>query len=702
MRALALAVLVVPAAAVADEGMWTFDNFPRERVQADYGFAPDDAWLERVRLGAARTGGCSASFVSAEGLVMTNHHCARRCIEDLSTAGRDLIRDGFLAAAPGEELRCPDERVDQLVAIDDVTAEVAAATKGREGEAFTAALRDTAGRLEKACQRDERTRCQLVDLYRGGRYHLYRYRRWTDVRLVFAPEQAIAFFGGDADNYEYPRWNLDLAFLRVYEDGKPSQSGTHLPWARTGAREGDLIFIAGAPGRTERLLTVAQLEYARDVVLPEQLLLLASQRGFLSEFQRRGDEQRRVAQGKLLSIENQLKRQRGQRRLLVDPGFFAAKVEDERRLRARVDGDPAMKQRYGGAWDAIARAVAAFRPLRGAYVFLEGGPYDGRFVHPKGFDSKLFFIARQIVRRAAERGRPDGARLREMQDASLPAVTREVLTTAPIHPELEIATLAFSLERLREELGPDHPTVRRLLARETPEALAERVVRATRLADLETRRRLWEAGSLQGVKDPMIELAAAVDPEARAVRRKVEETHDAVLAKNGELIARARFEVHGTSIYPDATFTLRLSYGAVRALEEDGRRVPAATTFAGLYQRATGIPPFELPRRWIEARSRLRLDAPFNAIGTPDTVGGNSGSPVIDRHGAIVGLYFDQNVWGTASAFGYDERRRRGVFIHGDGILEALRKVYRADRLVDELTKGRAAPARPRQAPAGR
>jgi len=686
MRSLALALcLLGPASAAADEGMWTFDNVPRDKLREAYGFSPDDAWLERVRLGSARTSSCSASFVSPDGLVMTNHHCASDCAEDLSTGGRDYIRDGFYAATRAEELRCPDERVDQLIAITDVTGQVAAVLKGREGEAFAAALRDVSGKLEKQCQTDEKTRCQVVNLYHGGRYHLYRYRRWNDVRLVFAPEEDIAFFGGETDNYEYPRWTLDVSFLRIYEDGKPARPGAYLPWSKAGAREGELIFISGAPGKTERQLTVAQLEYARDVVLPEQLFLLAAQRGFLAEFQQSGEEQRRIAQGKLRGIENNFKRQRGQRRLLVDPGFFASKIEEERKLRARVDADPVMKDKYAGAWDATARAVDGFKPLRGAYIYLEGGPYDGRFVGAKGFDSKLFFYARQIVRRAAEQGKPDGARLREMQDASLPAVTREVLSTAPVYPELEIATLAFSLERFREELGPDHPLVRKLLARETPVELAARVVKGTKLADVETRRKLWEGASVAGVSDPMIELAAMVDPEARAIRRKVEEVYESVINQQGELIARARFDVYGTSQYPDATFTLRLAYGVVRSLEEDGKKIAAATTIAGLYQRATGKPPFELPRRWIEAKGRLRMDTPFNAIGTPDTVGGNSGSPVINRRGEIVGLYFDQNIWGTATPFGYDERRRRGVYLHSEGLIEALKKVYRADALVKEL-----------------
>jgi hypothetical protein len=687
MRAPLLLVVFLAAPVHADEGMWTFDNFPAARVGEQHGFTPDAAWLERVRLASARVAGCSASFVSPSGLVMTNHHCARSCIEDVSTSARDLIADGFLARTPAEELRCPGEHADQLVAITDVTSAITAATKGRTGEAFAEALRAERGRLEQACQTDAKTRCEVITLYQGGRYHLYRYRRWGDVRLVFAPEEAIASFGGDPDNYEYPRWNLDVAFYRIYEDGKPARPSHHFAWSRAGARAGELIFVAGHPGRTDRLMTVAQLEDQRDHALPEDLFLLSEQRGFLEELLRRGAEERRIAHGKTASVNHRHKRLRGQRRLLVDPRFFAGKVAAERELRERVAADAGLAARTGAAWDEIAAAVAGTRELRTAYQHLEGGAYEIRMVTPRGFDSRLFVLARILVRGATERKQPSARRLRELQDASLPALEKELLSTAPIHDALEIATLTFSLTRMREELSPDHPLVARLLAKETPEELATRVVRGTRLKDVEQRRRLWGAARLDPASDPMLALAALVEPEARAARKLHEERTASVLSRNGELIARARFDVYGTTPYPDATFTLRLSYGTMRGVKDGGRDLPPATTFAGLYARATERAPFALPRRWLDARPRLRLDTPFNAIGTPDTTGGNSGSPVLNRAGEIVGCYFDQNRWGTASAFGYDETRRRGVFVHSAGIVEALDKVYGARELLAELGK---------------
>ncbi len=630
------------------------------------------------------------SFVSSGGLVMTNDHCARECAEQLSTAAHDYAKDGFYAREAKDELRCPDEHVDQLVEITDVTARIGKATEGKSGEAFAGALRAETGAIEKACQVGATTRCKVVTLYWGGLYHLYRYRRWEGVRLVFAPELAIAFFGGDPDNYEYPRWNYDVSFLRVYDGGRPAATPDYLRWSKAGAKEGDLIFMSGNPGKTSRQLTVAQLRYQRDVVIPEWGLRLAELRGFLTAFRQRGAEEARIASNKLNTAENSLKRAKGQARVLADPAFMAAREAAEKDLRARVAADPALQARCGAAWDEIAKATAAYLAFRVELRYLEDSRElsDPTDEAPWGFDSRLFAAARTLVRGRSERKLPAGERLREYQDAMLPELTRNLLSEAPIYPELEIATLGWSLTKLREELRPEHPVVRKLLARETPEELAARAVKGTRLADPAERRRLWEderalADAL--ATDPMLQLAAAVDDEARAVRRKLEGGVDAALRRNAELVAHARFEIFGTGQYPDATFTPRLSFGAVRGYELPRGKVRWYTDVAGLWDRATGRDPFALPASWLAARKKLPERLPFNFVGTPDSVGGNSGSPIIDRDGAIVGLNFDQNIEGTATPFGYGDARRRAVFVHSELILEALRTVYGATRLVNEL-----------------
>jgi hypothetical protein len=683
-----LVVLAVCRLASAEEGMWTFDRFPSAKVKAKYGFAPDGKWLDHVRLASPRTKHCSAGFVSASGLVVTNHHCASDCAEHLSTSGRDLVRDGFVAQKQEDELRCPGEHVDQLVQITDVTERIGKATRGKTGEALAAALRAETGAIEKACQADDRTRCQVVSLYRGGLYHLYRYRRWTDVRLVVLPEDAISNFGGDPDNYEFPRWALDVAFLRVYDDGKPATTPEYFRWSRTGATEGELVFMSGDPGKTERLLTVAQLRYQRDVVIPEAGLRLAELRGYLEAFRQRGPEQARIALGDLQSVENNLKRAKGQWRVLSDAKFMAEKERAEKSLRARVNADPRQKERRG-AWDEVERATGEYLGFRSELRYLEDA---GELVspvseNPWGFDSRLFREARQLVRGRTERKLPSDQRRREFQDASLPAMTESLFSTAPVHAELETATLGWSLTRMRAELRPEHPIVRKLLTGETPEELAARVVGGTKLGDPAVRKRLWEdATALDSAMgtDPMLQLAAAVDEEARAVRKRFEVV-DATLRSNGELIARARFDVLGTAVYPDATFTPRLSYGTIRGYELPGRAIPWRTELAGLWTRATGRPPFALPPSWLAARGKLPDSLPFNVVGTPDSVGGSSGSPIVDRNGELVALNFDQNSFGTATPFGYDESRRRAVFVHSELILRALETVYGARRVVDEI-----------------
>ncbi len=675
----AVLAAVAPAAPRADEGMWTFDAFPSAKVAKALGVEITPAWLDHVRTSTARlAGGCSASFVSARGLVLTNHHCARACVEQLSTAGRDLLKGGFLAKDEGAELRCPAVEVNQLQDITDVSEAVKKVTAGLTGKAYADAQRAEIARLEQGCQKDPALRCEVVSLYRGGRHALYTYRRFQDVRLVWAPEQQAAHFGGDPDNFNFPRFSLDATFLRVYQDGAPAALKDWLRWSAAGTREGSPVFVAGNPGATSRQLTVAQLEYLRDVALPERLLQLAETRGLVTEYQRRGAEQLRHSTAYLYGVENSYKALLGRRAALVDRAFFGTVVEAEAKLRAEIAGDPALAGEALPAFDAIAGAVEQQRALRWREQYVAGSA---------GFGTTLFDLARTLVRGAAERAKPNGERLREFQEAGLPALTQRLFSPAPIHPEFETFKLTQALVKLRERLGADDPFVKKVLGQASPAELAERLVQGTTLADLTARKALWEGGAaaVAASTDPMIELARRVDPDARAVRRQVEEEVEPVLKRGGEVIARARFALRGTSVYPDATFSPRLSFGKVRGWTEGGRAVAPYTTLGGAFERATGREPFELPASWQAARDQLDLATPYNLCTDNDIIGGNSGSPLIDAAGEVVGLVFDGNIHSLGGDYGFDERLNRTVAVDARAIVEALRKIYQADRLVEEL-----------------
>jgi hypothetical protein len=672
---LALAALT----ARADEGMWTFNAFPKEKLKAAHGFEPDDKWLEQVRLSSARlAGGCSGSFVSQHGLVMTNHHCAQGCIEQLSSAEKDLVKGGFNARTLNDEVKCPAVEINQLVGITDVTARMKKATQGLDGAKYADAQKAEMAKIEKECAADAKTRCDVVSLYHGGIYNLYQYKRFQDVRLVFAPEFAIAFFGGDPDNFMFPRYDLDVSFLRVYEDGKPAPTPNHFKWSAGGAKDGELTFVTGHPGGTNRQLTVSQLEYHRDVALPEALIRMAELRGLYTEFQNRGPEQKRISNGKLFGIENGYKATRGRYTALVDKDFFASKVATEEKLRADIARDPEKQKKYGNAWTAIAKAQAQLKNIRKPLAFKERGD---------GFGSTLFHVAQALVRGGEERPKANAKRLKEYRDANLPALTQQVFSPAPIYDELEIFRLTHSLTKMREELGADDPFVKKVLGKESPNEVATRLIKGTQLKDLALRKKLWDGGkgAVNGSKDPMILLAKAIDPEARSVRKTYEDEIEAVVKKNTELIAQARFETQGTSTYPDATFTLRLSYGQVKGWTEAGKTVPPFTTIAGAFDRATGRPPFDLPESWLGAKSKLALSTPFNFVTTNDIIGGNSGSPVVNKNAEIVGLIFDGNIHSLGGDYGFDPALNRAVAVHSQAIMEALTRIYGADRLVGEL-----------------
>ncbi|HSP78799.1 MAG TPA: S46 family peptidase, partial [Myxococcaceae bacterium] len=599
------------------------------------------------------------SFVSPDGLVMTNHHCARGCIQQLSTAKKDFIANGFYAKTQAEELQCPALEINQLEEITDVTDKLNTATRGLTGKKYADTLQAEKAKLEKACATSDEIRCDVVTLYQGGRYNLYKYRRYQDVRLVFAPEHAIAFFGGDPDNFEFPRYDLDVTFLRAYQGGKPAKTKHYFKWSAKGAKEGELTFVTGHPGRTSRGLTVAQLEYQRDVALPNRLFRLAEIRGRISEFQNRGPEQKRISNNMLFGVENGYKASRGRLEALLDKAFFAQKVAAEQELRQKVEADPKMKARYGAAWDEIARAMDAMRNLRKEYEYMEGG---------SGLSSQLYGMAALLVRAAEELPKENSARLRGFNDSNLPSLKARLMSKAPIYPELESAQLTFSLTKLREELGPDHPFVKKVLGKESPETLAVRLVKGSKLADPQVREQLFKGGkkAIDASKDPMIRLAALVDPDARAIRARFEEEVESVINKNSELIAQAKFEVYGTDLYPDATGTLRLSYGAVKGYMEDGKQVAPITYMGDTFERHTGEDPFALPGSWLAAQKKLDPRTPMNFVSTNDIIGGNSGSPVINKDAEIVGLVFDGNIQSLGGDFGFDESVNRTVSVHSE------------------------------------
>jgi hypothetical protein len=652
------------------------NDFPSADVGTKYGFSPSAKWLGHAQKASVRlAGGCSGSFVSKDGLVLTNHHCASGCIQQLSTGDNDLMENGFLAKTRADEVRCPEIELNQLVEIRDVTDRLAAATKGLADAAYIEALQAEMTRIEAECAQDGQWRCDVVTLYQGGAYHLYRYKRYQDVRLAFAPEFRIAFFGGDPDNFTFPRYDLDAALLRAYENGKPAKTPQFFRFSKAGAREGDLVFVSGHPGRTQRMLTTAQLAFLRDVLIPGRLARYAELRGLLTEFGRRGDEQRRIATEWLFGIENAYKAYKGRFEALVDAAQFGRKVSEEEALRAAVAGTPDAE-----AWDRIAAAVAEHRQFHEAHALLEGA---------QAFPGDLFRIARMLVRGAAERTKPNDARLREFTDAAMPSLQQALFSEAPIHPEMEQVVLTFGLTKLRELLGPDHPVVREVLDKESPEDMARDIVRWTTLGDVAVRRALWDGGqeAIEASAEPLIVLARMIDDDARALRKRYEDRVEAVIRKESETIARARWAKAGGRGYPDATFTLRMTYGTVKGYEEHGRTIHPITRLGGLFERATGKDPYRLPASWLAAKDRLDPKTPFNFASTCDIIGGNSGSPVINRKAELVGLIFDGNIQSLGGDFWFDESVNRAVAVQSPAILEALKKIYRADALLKELLR---------------
>ena len=677
--------LATASTAYAGEGMWTPDNLPKQELATKYKFTPTAQWVDHAQKAALRlAGGCSGSFISSTGLVLTNHHCVNSCVQQLSTAEKDFIASGFYANDQKDEIKCPEIELNRLDTITNVTDRVKKAVDGKSGEEYSKAEKSVKSAIEKECagKNPESTRCDVVDLYHSGVFDVYKYHRFQDVRLVFAPEFAMAFFGGDPDNFNFPRYDLDMGILRAYEQNKPAKVTDFYPFSKNGADENELTIVVGNPGGTDRQLTIAQLETTRDLDTPHALLRLAEMRGVIEQFRSESAEHNRIAESDLFGIENTFKAFIGREEALLDPEVFTFKQKQETELRDYVNADAARKAKYGAAWDEIAKAEATYHNLETPYLYMEGRG---------AFFSKYFGYARAIVRGAAERTKPNGERLREYADSRLPSVTQSLFSTAPVYPDYEKVKLGLSLTKMREWLGTDDAFVKTVLGNKSPQEVANELVSKTKLGDVAVRKALWDGGADAVAKsdDPFIVLARSIDPEARAIRKRLENEVQSVIDKNSELIAAARFEKYGTSVYPDATFTERFSFGEVKGWNEKGNPIKPFTDIAGAFAHATGSEPFALPKTWVDAKSTLNLQQRLNFVTTNDIIGGNSGSPMINRNGEIVGLVFDGNIESLGGDFWFDERVNRTVAVHSGAILEALHKVYKAERLAKEIENAR-------------
>ncbi len=683
--AVVLALAASPGILRADEGMWTFDNLPAKRLQERYGFTPTKQWTDHVRLASVRfNDGGSGSFVSPHGLVLTNHHVARGQLQKVSTPEKNYVRDGFLAHSPAEELKCPDLELNVLVSMENVTDRVLDAVKpGMSDEEALKARKAAMAAIEKKSLEKTGLRSDVVSLYHGGEYWLYRYKKYTDIRLVFAPEVQAAFFGGDPDNFTYPRYDLDMALFRVYEDGKPISSPDWLRIDPEGAAPGELVFVSGNPGSTDRLHTMAQLEMTRDHAYPTRLAFMARWLDVLRKYSARGPEQARQADMLIFGLLNGKKAITGELKGLENPRIWAKKAEEERAFRKRIMDDPSLAKRYGDAWDTIAKAEKTLL-----------GRFD-EVVHRRMPGYRLPRLAQSIVRYVTEVPKPDGERLDGYHDAELDSLRFRLLSPAPVYPELDEALMASDLEDALKALGPDDEFVEAALGGKKPAEVAHALLSGTRLGDPAFRKQLLEGGveAVKNSTDPLVQWAWKLEPIFREVHDWVEDNVESVVTPASEKIGQARFAVYGKSTYPDATFTPRLSYGAVEGYPMNGTQAPPFTTFYGLYDRSasfSGKPPWNLLPRYAERRDRIDLSTPFDFVSTCDIIGGNSGSPVVDRDGRLVGLIFDGNIESLVGRFVYDEETNRAVAVHSAAILLGLEKLYDAPFLAREMRDGAA------------
>ncbi len=677
---------LVAAVANADEGMWLYNQPPRELVRQRYGFEMTGPWLEHLQKSSVRFGnGGSAEFVSEDGLVLSNHHVGSGALQRLSTPDHNFLHDGFYARNRAEEKICDGIELKVLLEIEDVTRRVnAAVPAGSTDEAASKARRAAIAGIEKESLDKTGLHSEVITLYQGALYHLYRFKKYTDVRLVFAPEEQIAFYGGDPDNFEYPRYDLDICFFRAYENGRPAKVQHYLKWSKGGPADNELVFVSGNPGRTDRLRTMAELEFLRDCEYPLTLQRLKRTEVLLGAFSARSAENARRARGDLFGVRNSRKVRDGAFAGLLDPRLMEPKRKAEEQLRSAVRDNSAL-QEAAGAWDRIAEAQKQISQSSLRYDMLE---------RAYGFNSPLFSYARQLFRAAEEQAKPNSERLEEYRESARASFEHALFAEQPIYTDLETLKLGDSLTWLAEELGCNDPLVQQILAGKSPRDRADALVRNSKLGSAKVRRELYRGGrtALDAAKDPMLELAARVDPAAREVRNAVEPHREAIRQAHA-LIGKARFSHSGGKEYPDATSSLRLAFGAVKGYEENGKHIPFETTFAGLYERAASQnnrPPFDLPQSWISTKRKLKLETPFNFVCTADIIGGNSGSPVVNRNGEFVGVIFDGNIQSLTAAFAYSDEQCRALAVHSSAIVEALRKVYRTQPLVNELLGAKA------------
>ena len=676
--AILAAALFCPAVQ-ADEGMWTFDNPPVKQLQEKYNFTPTQQWLDHLRLSCVRLNdGGSGSFVSPHGLLLTNHHVARGQLQKNSSAEHDYIRDGFLAATPDQEMKSQDLEVNVLVSYENVTDRVNAATEGAKNtEEEFAKRKAVIAEIQKESTEKSGFRSDVVTLYQGGEYWLYRYKKYTDVRLVFAPEQQAAFYGGDPDNFTYPRYDLDMALYRVYENGKPVDSKDYLKWNPQGAGDGELVFVSGHPGSTQRSDTYASLVFDRDTVTPIVIQVLKRRIATLKDYSARGPEQARQAGSQIFSLENSLKVYVGRLEGLQDKKLMEKKQKEEDDFRAKVDANPELKRDYGKAWDGVAEAIDKARPRIKEQYF-------------RSADSQLAGLAITLVTYVAEIRKPDGERLEGFHDSQLESLKLRLFSPAPIYPEMEIARMTSALEADVRELGPNDAWIKAVLDGRTPKDAANQTISGTKVGDAAFRKSLAEGGptAVDASTDPLIAMARRIDPIRREQIKWFEKNVQSVEERSGEELGKARFAVYGKNAYPDATFTLRLSYGRVMGYPMNGTKAPYKTTMYGLYDRAASFDnkaPFDLPKRYVDGKDKLDLSTPFNFVTTNDIIGGNSGSPVVNRNGDVVGLIFDGNIQSLVGDFVYDSYQNRAVAVHTAAMTEALKKLYGAQKLVDEL-----------------
>jgi hypothetical protein len=685
---LVLILALAAPLALADEGMWLYNAFPKDTVKARYGFLPTQEWLDHVRLSSVRfNSGGSGSFVSADGLAFTNHHVGADCIQKLSKEGTDYMKTGFYAKTQAEEGKCPDLELNVLVGIDTVTAKVNAGVKpGMSAAEAAQAQRAAMSAIEKDCAASTGGRCDVVTLYSGEVYDLYKYKKYTDVRLVFAPEFAAAFFGGDPDNFTYPRYDLDITFFRIYENDKPVHLDHYLKWSKTGVKEGDLIFVSGHPGGTDRLRTVAQLQFLKDVNYPVRLDRYKRRIDLLQKFSAESPENARIAHEDIFGLQNAQKAIGGELEGLKDLTLMSRTNLAEREQEAKY-----MEKNPNGPnpWEEIASAMKVEREIYNSYNFVEA---------MRGYYSDLAQAARLIVRVAEEKSKPNGERLREYRDSALPSLEQELFSAAPIYKNFEIVRLTDSLAQMQDVLGADDPVVKASLNGRSPAEAAKDLISGTKLDDVAFRKQLYEGGkaAVEASTDPLIVLMRNIDPAARATRKRYDDEVDAVERRDGAAIARARFAQSGFNQPPDATFTLRLSYGTVKGYMENGKKIPYFTTMAGAFEHADANGnkfPYQLADSWIKMKSKIKLSTPLNYVSTADIIGGNSGSPTVNKSGEVVGIIFDGNIQSLVWNFFFDDRQGRAVHVDSRGIVEALRDIYGAGGLVDELT-GTKAPAK--------